>query len=57
MAIDVQQNGAIEFLVNNVVLEDLVVEGLGSALGDRHLECGVSRLRDLMGWVLPKEQG
>lgn len=37
MAVNVQQDGAIELLVDDVVLEDLVVKGLGGAFGDRHL--------------------
>ena len=37
MTVNVQKNGAIELLVDNVVLEDLVVEGLGGAFCDGHL--------------------
>ena len=49
MTINVQQNGTVELLINNMVLEDLVVEGLGSALGDRHFECCVGWCSRLQG--------
>lgn len=40
MTVNIQQDGAIELLVDDVVLEDLVVEGLGGAFCDRHLGRG-----------------
>lgn len=39
MAVNVQQDSTVQLLINNVVLKDLVVEGLGSAFGDWHLGC------------------
>jgi hypothetical protein len=37
MAVDVEKDGAVELLVDNVGLKDLIVEGLGCPLGDWHL--------------------
>ena len=36
VAVNVQEDGAVELLVDDVGLEDLVVEGLGRPLGNRH---------------------
>ena len=37
MPVNVQQNCAIELLVDDVVLEDLVVQGLGGSFRAGHL--------------------
>ena len=39
MAVDVEQDGAVELLVDDVGLEDLVVERLRCPLGGRHFGC------------------
>lgn len=39
MAVNVQEDGAVELLVDDVGLEDLVVEGLGSPFGGGHVDC------------------
>lgn len=36
VAVDVEEDSAVKLLVNDMGLEDLVVEGLGCPLGDRH---------------------
>jgi hypothetical protein len=36
MAVNVEEDGAVELLVDDMGLEDLVVEGLGCPLGGRH---------------------
>jgi hypothetical protein len=38
MAVNVKEDGAIELLVDDMVLEDLIVESLGCPLGGRHFE-------------------
>ena len=40
VAVDVEQNGAVEILIDNVGLEDLVVECLRRSLGGGHFGCG-----------------
>ena len=36
MSVNVQQDGAIFLLVDDVVLQDLVIQGLGRLIGARH---------------------
>lgn len=38
VSVDVEQDGSIELLVDDVGLEDLIVEGLGGALGSWHFD-------------------
>lgn len=41
MSVDVEENCAIFLFINNVVLEDLVVQGSGSLHNARHLASNV----------------
>lgn len=53
MTVNVQQDCAIELLINNMGLEDLVVEGLGCLFRSRHCRgCDVYSLPERGGlWV------
>ena len=39
MAVNIQEDGAVELLVDDVGLEDLVIERLRGPLGGRHFGC------------------
>lgn len=39
VAVDVEEDGAVKLLVNDVGLEDLIVERLRCSLGGRHFGC------------------
>lgn len=36
VAVDIKEDGAVELLIDDMGLKDLVVEGLGCPLGGRH---------------------
>lgn len=48
VAVDIEEDSAVESLVDNVGLEDLVVERLRCALGGRHFGCELCNTNKLL---------